>query len=114
MEKDLPERGSWCLYILRCGDDSLYTGVTIDLPRRGGRRRAGRTADAVKFSQLVLPTPQKSAQMSKISANDAVASLSTSPRNGSKNRVPGFRENRRRHFHKRTRGVKIAKTENIN
>ena len=38
MEKDLPERGSWCLYILRCGDDSLYTGVTIDLPRRGGRR----------------------------------------------------------------------------
>ena len=34
MEKDLPERGSWCLYILRCGDSSLYTGVTIDLPRR--------------------------------------------------------------------------------
>lgn len=42
MEKDLPERGSWCLYILRCGDGSLYAGVTIDLPRRGaGGERAG-------------------------------------------------------------------------
>lgn len=41
MEKDLPERGSWCLYILRCGDGSLYAGVTIDLPRRGGQEESG-------------------------------------------------------------------------
>ena len=44
MEKDLPERGSWCLYILRCGDGSLYTGVTIDLPRRLRAHREGRGA----------------------------------------------------------------------
>ncbi len=24
----------WQLYIIRCGDGSLYTGVTTDLPRR--------------------------------------------------------------------------------
>ena len=44
MEKDLPERGSWCLYILRCGDGSLYTGVNIDLPRRLRAHREGRGA----------------------------------------------------------------------
>jgi len=25
---------SWYVYMLRCADDSLYTGVTVDLPRR--------------------------------------------------------------------------------
>jgi putative endonuclease len=25
---------SWFVYILRCADDSLYTGITIDLDRR--------------------------------------------------------------------------------
>ena len=24
----------WYLYILRCGDGSLYTGITTDVPRR--------------------------------------------------------------------------------
>ena len=24
----------WTLYILKCGDDSLYTGITTDLERR--------------------------------------------------------------------------------
>ena len=28
-----PESG-WFLYVLRCGDDSLYTGITTDLDRR--------------------------------------------------------------------------------
>ncbi len=25
---------NWVLYILKCADRSLYTGITIDLPRR--------------------------------------------------------------------------------
>ena len=25
---------SWIVYILRCADDSLYTGITVDLQRR--------------------------------------------------------------------------------
>ena len=26
--------GQWTVYVLRCGDDSLYTGVTTDIERR--------------------------------------------------------------------------------
>lgn len=26
--------GTWYLYILRCGDDTLYTGITTDIDRR--------------------------------------------------------------------------------
>ncbi|MCP3890903.1 MAG: GIY-YIG nuclease family protein [Desulfobulbaceae bacterium] len=28
------ERTSWFVYIIRCSDDSLYTGITTDLCRR--------------------------------------------------------------------------------
>ncbi len=34
----------WLLYILRCGDGSLYTGVTTDLARRLRLHAAGRGA----------------------------------------------------------------------
>ncbi|HXF94804.1 MAG TPA: GIY-YIG nuclease family protein [Gemmatimonadales bacterium] len=32
----------WVVYLLRCGDGSLYTGVTRDLPHRLAVHRAGR------------------------------------------------------------------------
>src|SRR5437868_14396676 len=32
---------SWFLYVLRCADDTLYTGVTNDLPRRCRQHNAG-------------------------------------------------------------------------
>lgn len=32
---------SYTLYILRCGDGTLYTGITNDLPRRLSAHRAG-------------------------------------------------------------------------
>lgn len=35
---------SWQLYILRCGDGTLYTGITDDLPRRLQAHRSGRGA----------------------------------------------------------------------
>lgn len=34
----------WYLYILRCGDGSLYTGITTDVQRRLEAHRAGRGA----------------------------------------------------------------------
>lgn len=34
----------WCVYILRCGDGSLYTGCTDDPARRLAAHRAGRGA----------------------------------------------------------------------
>jgi len=35
---------AWYLYILRCGDGSLYTGVTTDVARRLEEHRSGRGA----------------------------------------------------------------------
>ena len=34
----------WYVYMLRCGDDSLYTGITDDVPRRLAAHRAGKGA----------------------------------------------------------------------
>lgn len=34
----------WCVYILRCGDGSLYTGITDDVDRRLAVHRAGKGA----------------------------------------------------------------------
>ena len=31
----------WCVYLLRCRDGSLYTGITNDLRRRLASHRAG-------------------------------------------------------------------------
>jgi putative endonuclease len=33
---------SWYLYIVRCADDSLYSGVTLDVERRLSEHRAGK------------------------------------------------------------------------
>ena len=35
---------AWYVYILRCGDGTLYTGITDDVPRRLAAHRAGRGA----------------------------------------------------------------------
>jgi putative endonuclease len=42
----------WYTYILRCTDDSLYTGVTTDLDRRLGEHNAG---TASKYTRARLP-----------------------------------------------------------
>ncbi len=36
--------GSWYLYILQCGDGSLYTGITTDVARRLETHRSGKGA----------------------------------------------------------------------
>jgi len=42
MEQD---KKGYCVYILSCSDDSLYTGITCDLNRRLSDHRAGRGAE---------------------------------------------------------------------
>ena len=34
----------WCVYVLRCGDGTLYTGMTDDFPRRLEMHRSGKGA----------------------------------------------------------------------
>lgn len=43
---------NWCVYILRCSDDSLYTGVTTDFRRRLEEHRNG---DGSKYVRSRLP-----------------------------------------------------------
>ena len=45
-EKKSPRRGreKWFLYILRCSDLSLYTGITKDIPRRFKMHSEGKAA----------------------------------------------------------------------
>ena len=38
------ETHTWFLYVLRCTDDTLYTGVTTDLARRVAQHNTGRGA----------------------------------------------------------------------
>ena len=35
---------NWYLYILRCGDGTLYTGITTDVEKRLEQHRAGKGA----------------------------------------------------------------------
>lgn len=41
------------LYILRCGDGSLYTGIALDLERRLAQHRAGRASRYTRSRQPV-------------------------------------------------------------
>lgn len=43
---------SYWVYLLRCGDDSLYTGITDDVERRVAAHNAGRGA---KYTRSHLP-----------------------------------------------------------
>lgn len=40
----MEEKAMWYLYILRCGDGTLYTGITTDVARRLEAHRQGRGA----------------------------------------------------------------------
>jgi putative endonuclease len=43
---------AWCVYVLKCGDGSLYTGITNDLPRRLAEHQAGRGG---RYTRAHLP-----------------------------------------------------------
>ena len=49
---------SWWVYILRCGDGTLYTGTAADVERRLAAHRRGRGAKytPVSYTHLTLPT----------------------------------------------------------
>ena len=53
--------GSWFVYILRCADGSLYTGITNDLPRRLKQHNAG-TASRYTRSRLPVVLVYQEAQ----------------------------------------------------
>ena len=44
--------GEWIVYILRCADGTLYTGITNDLTRRRKQHNAGK---ASRYTRARLP-----------------------------------------------------------
>ncbi|GAB5497989.1 MAG: hypothetical protein PsegKO_03000 [Pseudohongiellaceae bacterium] len=65
----IPGESSWTLYLLRCADGSLYTGITTDLQRRlqehSGELGSGRGAKSLRGRQPLtvayqLPVASKS------------------------------------------------------
>jgi putative endonuclease len=57
----MPESQTWHLYLIRCADGSLYTGISTDVERRLQQHRNGRGAKRLRgqgplelvFSQAV-------------------------------------------------------------
>jgi predicted GIY-YIG superfamily endonuclease len=47
-----PPRRAWCLYLVRCADGTLYTGITNDLQRRLGQHNNG---TASRYTRSRLP-----------------------------------------------------------
>ncbi len=47
-----PAREKWFVYLLRCADDSLYTGIARDASRRCRRHNAGK---ASRYTRSRLP-----------------------------------------------------------
>lgn len=43
---------NWSVYILKCADDTLYTGISNDVPKRIGVHNAGKGA---KYTKPRLP-----------------------------------------------------------
>ena len=78
---------NWIVYVLRCGDDSLYTGVTTDLRRRVDEHESGsgskyvRSRLPVSVAYVEMGHDQSSAlsreyeikQMSKTQKEDLVS-----------------------------------------
>lgn len=53
MESDSePIEECWIVYILRCSDDTFYTGITNDLDRRFGQHNSGK---ASRYTRSRLP-----------------------------------------------------------
>jgi predicted GIY-YIG superfamily endonuclease len=50
--KKAPRRRAWCLYLVRCADDTLYTGITNDLQRRLEQHNRG---TASRYTRSRLP-----------------------------------------------------------
>ena len=84
----------YLVYILRCGDGSLYTGCTNDLPRRLRAHQSGRGAKYTRSRlpvELIYqePAADRSAALRREAADDPPAEM------GAGGDVPARRSRRR-------------------
>jgi len=71
----------WMVYVLRCHDGSLYTGVTNDLPRRLATHQTGRGSAYVR-SRLPVRVVYREAQPDRSAALRREAAIKRLPRAG--------------------------------
>lgn len=80
----------WFVYILRCGDGSLYTGVTTDIERRINEHESGKGAKYTR-SHLPVKLAWSKAVQSQSDAKKAEAEI----KKMSKEEKEGLLKNRR-------------------
>lgn len=66
--------GRWFVYVLRCADGSLYTGITTDLERRCRQHNAG-TASRYTRSRRPTTLVYQEAQASRSLASSREAAI---------------------------------------
>ena len=69
----------WMVYMLRCRDGSLYTGITNDLPRRLAAHHAGRGARYTR-SRLPVRLVYREARANRSAALRREAAIKRLPR----------------------------------
>jgi predicted GIY-YIG superfamily endonuclease len=74
-----PSVESWFVYLLRCADGTLYTGITNDLARRCRQHNAG-TASRYTRSRLPVTLVYQEAQATRSEALKREAAIKTWPR----------------------------------
>ncbi|MBM4072538.1 MAG: GIY-YIG nuclease family protein [Planctomycetes bacterium] len=74
-----PKVDPWFVYILRCGDGSLYTGITKDVKRRCQQHNAG-TASRYTRSRCPTKLVWQEAQPSQSAALKREAAIKTMTR----------------------------------
>ena len=70
---------TWSVYVLRCGDGSLYTGITNDLERRLAAHRAG-TASRYTRSRRPVRLVYRERRRSRSAALKREAAIKRLPR----------------------------------
>src|SRR3954467_7207578 len=76
-----PSGGSWFVYILRCADGSLYTGIAKDVQRRCQQHNAG-TASRYTRSRLPVKLVYRENHASQSSALKREAAIKAMDRRG--------------------------------
>ena len=79
--------GGWLVYLLRCSDGSLYTGITNDLPKRLKAHAAGKASRYTR-SRLPVRLAYEKPQRSKSAALEREASIKR-PRRAEQDKAGG-------------------------
>ena len=76
IQKPLPQEKSWLVYVLRCADHSLYSGITLDMARRLSEhnQQPGRAA-AYTWSRRPVRLVYKEAHQGRAAASRREAEI---------------------------------------